>query len=100
MTWSSSDSPSRTEPAAWRAISRTASGVADLLGCRMPVEVLGQPRRRDQLEVEALAARQDGDGNLVDLGGGEDEHHVRRRLLQRLQQRVEGDASTACAPRR
>ena len=48
----------------------------------------GQPRRRDQLEVEALAARQDRRRDLVHLGRGEHEDHMRRRLFQRLQERV------------
>ncbi len=43
----------------------------------------------DPAQVEALAARQDGDRDLADLGGGEDELGVRRRLFQRLEQRVE-----------
>ena len=43
----------------------------------------------DAAQVEALAAGQDGDRNLADLGGGEDELRVRRRLLQRLQEGVE-----------
>ena len=41
-------------------------------------------------QVETLAARQDGDRNFADLGRGEDELHMRRRLFQRLQQRIEG----------
>ena len=44
--------------------------------------------RRDQLEVVALAARQDRDRDLVHLRRREDELHVRRRLLERLQERV------------
>ena len=43
----------------------------------------------DAAQVEALAARQHRHRHLADLGGGEDELGVRRRLLQRLQQRVE-----------
>ena len=43
-------------------------------------------------EVETLAARQDRDRHLAGLGRGEDEFHMRRRFLQRLQQRVEGVA--------
>ena len=35
-------------------------------------------------QIEALAARQDGDRDLADFGGREDELGVRRRLLQRL----------------
>ena len=44
----------------------------------------------DPPQVEALASRQDRDGNLPDFSRREDELHVRRRLFQRLQQRVEG----------
>ena len=47
-------------------------------------------------EVEALAARQDGGRHLVRLGGGEDEDDVRRRLLEGLQQRVEGLGVSMC----
>jgi hypothetical protein len=43
----------------------------------------------DPAQVEALAARQHRDRHLADLGGGEDELHMRGRFLQRLQQRVE-----------
>jgi len=46
----------------------------------------------DPAQIEALAARQDRDRNLADLGGGEDELGVRRRLFQGFQQRVEGRA--------
>ena len=68
---------------------------------RLPLElhVLGgangaQPRHHglggDAAEIEALAARVNGLGHLLRIGGGQDEHHVARRLLQRLQKRVEG----------
>ena len=42
------------------------------------------------LQVEALAARQHGDRDLADFGRRENELHMRRRLLERLQQAVEG----------
>ena len=45
---------------------------------------------RDAGEVVPLAPRQDGDRNLVCLGGGEEELDVSRRLFQRLQKGVEG----------
>ena len=88
--WSSSDSPSRTEPSAARAMSgqRFVLGRAALVGDDL-LEVLDQHRHLDAAQIEALAARQHGEGNLAHLGGGEDELHVLRRLLQRLQQRVE-----------
>jgi hypothetical protein len=53
-------------------------------------EVGGQARLLDPAQVEALAARQHGDRDLADFRGGEDEDHVLRRLLQGLQQAVEG----------
>ncbi len=59
-----------------------------------------EPLRLDAAEVEALAARQHRHRHLADLGGGEDELHVRRRLLERLQEAVERLRPTACALRR
>ena len=44
----------------------------------------------DAAQIEALAARQHRHRDLADFGGGEDEFGVRRRLLQRLQEGVEG----------
>ena len=41
-------------------------------------------------QVMALAPGKDGGRDLVDLGGGKDEFHMGRRLLQGLQQGVEG----------
>ena len=43
----------------------------------------------DAAEVEALAARLDGLGHLVRMRRGEHEDDVARRLLERLEQRVE-----------
>ena len=42
------------------------------------------------VEVVDLAARDDGGQNLVLLGGGQDEDHIRGRLLERLEEGVEG----------
>ena len=88
--WSSSDSPSRTEPSAARAISARASSSASppslatiLLKCSH------QHRHVDAAQIEALAARQHRHRHLAHFRGGEDELHVPRRLFQRLQQRVE-----------
>ena len=53
-------------------------------------EVFDEDFRLDAAQIEALAAGQDGHRHLADLGGGEDEFGVRRRLFQRLQQGVEG----------
>ena len=41
-------------------------------------------------EVVMLAAGENRGRNFVDFGGREDKHDMRRRLLQRLQQRIEG----------
>ena len=43
----------------------------------------------DALEVEPLAAGKNRGRELLDIGGGEEELHVRRRFLQRLEQGVE-----------
>ncbi|MBV6466622.1 MAG: hypothetical protein PGMFKBFP_01942 [Anaerolineales bacterium] len=44
----------------------------------------------DAAELVTLAAREDGGGDFVDLGGGEDEDGVRRRFFEGLEERVEG----------
>ncbi len=44
----------------------------------------------DPAQVEPLATRQNCHRHLADFGGGKDELYVLGRLLQRLQQRVEG----------
>ena len=46
-------------------------------------------RRIDSLKVEPLASRENRDRQLVGLGGAEHELHVGRRLLERLEERVE-----------
>ena len=51
-----------------------------------PGDVLGF----DPGEVVPLAAGEDGGGHLLDLGGGQNEDDVGGRLLQRLEQGVEG----------
>ena len=48
-----------------------------------------QQSRIDAAQVETLAARQHRHRHLADFGGCENELCVRRRLFQRLQQRVE-----------
>jgi len=53
-------------------------------------QVRGNLRCRDAAEVETLAAAEHGGGDFVRLGGGQDEARMRRRLLERLEQRVEG----------
>ena len=44
----------------------------------------------DASEIEALATGVNGFRDLLRVGGREDEHHVIRGLLKRLEQRVEG----------
>jgi hypothetical protein len=72
-------------------ISASASGD---LGASFARGDFGQMRDHhlglDPAQVEALAARQDRDRHLADLGGGEEELHMGGRFLQRLQKRVEG----------
>ena len=53
-------------------------------------EMLLQHLHLDAAQVETLAAGQDGDGDLADFRGGEDELHMLGRFLQRLQQGIEG----------
>jgi hypothetical protein len=57
-----------------------------------PGEVVGQDLGLDAPQIEALAAREHRHRHLANLGGREDELHMLRRLLERLQQRVEGVA--------
>ena len=91
IAWSSIESPSRTEPSAARARSVSASGeISTFSWAAIRAEMLDQRLVRHALQVEALAAAQHRHRHLADFGGGEQELHMRRRLLQRLQQRVEG----------
>ena len=90
-TWSKSESASRALPSAARAMRASASSetlISSPSGdhAQVRLDLAG----RDHAEVVALAAREDGVGELVVLGRREDELHVRRRLLERLQERVEG----------
>ena len=66
----------------------TARRRLDLLEGEHLVEPSRDGLRRYQLEVVPLAAGEDGDRDLLDLGRREDELHVRRRLLERLEERV------------
>ena len=52
-------------------------------------EMSGDLPGGDAAKIEALTARENGVGNRLHLCGSEDENHVLRRLLQRLQQRIE-----------
>ena len=89
--WSSRESPSRTEPSAARAISASASSSASppslatiFLKCSISTGTSTR-RRSKRWQRDSTVTR-----HLAHLGGGEDELHVPRRLLQRLQERVEG----------
>ncbi len=93
MAWSNNDSESRTEPSAARAIKRQRFRLGfDRFLAGDALQMLHQKRGVDPAQIEALAARQYGDRHFADFGGGEDELGVRRRLFQRLEQRVEGGA--------
>ena len=90
MSWSSTESVSRTDPPP----ARTTSGsTPDADGHALAVAELLQVRhqhvRRDQPERVVVGARADGADDLVRLGRREDELDVRRRLLDDLEQRVE-----------
>ena len=50
----------------------------------------GEIVESDSAKIEALAARDDRRGDLVRLGGRQDEYRVRRGFLKSLEQRVEG----------
>ena len=62
----------------------------DALGLGDSGEMGGDLPGRDATEVEALAAREDGLGDRLHLGGGKDKDYVLGRLFQSLQQGVEG----------
>ncbi len=61
----------------------------DLLAFRDVEKVLLDEIRRDAAEIETLATAGDGRGNLLRLGRREDELHMRGRLLERFEKRVE-----------
>ena len=90
MAWSSSDSASRIDPCAARAISASAAGSdAHVLRREDRRQHVDDQRRRQLLQVELQAARQHGDGNLLRIGRRQHELDVLRRLLERLQHRIE-----------
>ena len=64
-------------------------GDLDLLARGDGAEVRGDLLGRDVAEVKALAARLDRLRDLVRFGRAEDELHMRRRLLHRLEEGVE-----------
>ena len=84
------------QPVAHRAVGgardqRHGRGLGlDPFGRGDPAVMRDQQLDRHAAQRKALAARQHGHRHLVDLGRGEDELDVGRRLFERLQQRVEG----------
>ena len=83
----------RIAHAALRALADGVGGLfieVHTLQLRDVQQVLGNDRIGDAAQVKALAAADDGGQDLVGLRGGKDELHVLRRLLQRLEQRIEG----------
>jgi hypothetical protein len=89
MAVSSSDRASRTEPSAARTITGSVAG-SNSLPLEDPLQRCQQEVRRHRTEVEALHAGEDRGREIPRVGGGEHEYHVGGRLLQRLEQRVEG----------
>jgi hypothetical protein len=91
MAWSMMESASRMEPS-----PASASRSERCASARMPswpaiwAELARMSIELDGVETEVLAARADGLGNILRLGGRHHEDDVVRRLLQGLQQRVEG----------
>ena len=77
-------------PAVRRTGDRRQCGVLDknLLRIRNLTQPLGNQRHRNAPQVETLASRDDGRQHLVRLRRRKEELHVRRRLLQRLEQGV------------
>ena len=67
-----------------------AGGEIHALGLGHVVQAPGYDLGVQTPEVEALAAREYGRRDFAQLGRGEDEHEVLGRLLQYLEQRVEG----------
>ncbi len=61
----------------------------DLLGNQHRLQVGHDLLGHEVLQIELQAARQDGDRQLLRVGGSEQELDVGRRLLKRLEQRVE-----------
>ena len=53
-------------------------------------EMGGDELGGDAFEIEALAAAEDGGGDFLDVGGGEDELHVSRWFLEGFEEGVEG----------
>ena len=88
IAWSSSDSESRIEPAPARAMTASASRSASTPSSRAHVgQVTDDLVDGVERELVVLGARPDRGRDLQRVGGGEHEHDVLGRLLERLQQR-------------
>ena len=66
-----------------------AKAIETARAARVAPELADDALERQALEVELQAARQDGRRQLLRVGRGQQEDHVRRRLLEGLEQRVE-----------
>ena len=90
MSWSSADSASRMQPSAPRAMANSApSSIVTFsspqIYLRCPaMRFTGMRRRSKRWQRDMIVG-----STFSGLGGGEHELHVRRRLLERLEQRVE-----------
>ena len=71
-------------------------GRLDLLGVGNRAKLPGDRGGPDGAELVLLRPGADGVGNLLQLGRRQDEDDVRRRLFDRLQQRVEGWFESWC----
>ena len=89
MACSSSERPSRMDPAAGTRDHLEGGGVdGDLLARAHLGEVTGELLQGVESEFEVLRARPDGGQHAFGTGGGQHEHHVLGRLLEGLEQRV------------
>ena len=84
------DCPSRIDPKAYRAMRARASSSAEIPSARAISDSPPHFGVGQHAEIEPLHAGEDRVGDAVGLRGCEDEHHVGRRFLERLQQPVEG----------
>ena len=90
-SWSSVETASRNAPRADRGDQRERRvRHLDPLAVGDPAQHAHELRQPRPLEDEGLAARADGREHLPEVGRAEDEDEVRRRLLDQLQQGVEG----------
>ena len=64
------------------------SAQPDIFFCSDFEEMLFDQRNGNAFEIEALAPAENGGGDFFDVGRGENEFHVRRRFLERLEKRI------------